>query len=156
MLSIVLSEPGLLDDPLALRDALARRLAPMSELLAKKLEAVVDLVARDALPGEAARVLGTSTLAAESVPVALWSFVSAHASFAQAVSSAALVGGDVDSICCLVGALAGALHGAQLLDSPWATNLAHERPSPAEIMELADSLHSLRPSPPRLAERDRE
>lgn len=88
-------------------------------------------------------MLGTSTMAVESVSAALWSFASTHETFEAAVRSAALLGGDVDSICSLVGALAGALHGATGIDAQWVANLARERPSPAEILALADAVHAL-------------
>jgi poly(ADP-ribose) glycohydrolase ARH3 len=145
----VLDEPALVDAPDAFHEALARRLAPSPPVLADRMDAVFRLVARSATAVEAAHALGTGTTAVESVPAALWSFVSRHASFAEAVSSAALLGGDVDSICCLVGALAGALHGAQGIEAAWLENLAHEHPSLERFRELADALHVLTPTSPR-------
>jgi poly(ADP-ribose) glycohydrolase ARH3 len=149
-IAVVLDEPGVLEIPNAFHDAILARLAPKpTTLLAKKLDEIFELVGGEAItPERAARVLGTSTLAVESVPAALWSFVSRHASFSEAVSSAALLGGDVDSICCLVGALAGALHGADAIDRLWISNLSHERPSPDDILALADALCDLVATPP--------
>jgi poly(ADP-ribose) glycohydrolase ARH3 len=148
-IAIILEAPSLLSDPPAFHGELVARLAPMPPLLAAKLDAIFDLVAHARPRSDAARVLGTSTLASESVAVALWSFVSAHASFTDAITGAALLGGDVDSICCLVGALAGALFGAEAIVGHWSAHLGHERPTKEELVALADSLHSLLPRPPR-------
>lgn len=124
------------------------RLAPAPAIVSQKLDAVFALL-RDAVrPEEAAYALGTSAIAAESVSAALWSFAARHSSFSDAVASAALLGGDVDSMCSLVGALAGALHGFSALAPTWVANLAQERPSPNEIVELADAIHALKPTAP--------
>jgi poly(ADP-ribose) glycohydrolase ARH3 len=148
-IAVVLDEPETIETHSAFRAAILARLAtPSTSLLAKKIDAIFECQGDASTPQQAARVLGTSTLAVESVPAALWSFVSRHASFAEAVSSAAFLGGDVDSICCLVGALAGALHGADAIDRLWISNLSHERPSPDDIVVLADALSDLVPMAP--------
>jgi poly(ADP-ribose) glycohydrolase ARH3 len=149
-IAVVLDEPETIATASAFRAAILARLAPhATSLLARKIDEIFGRAGGKATTAEqAARVLGTSTLAVESVPAALWSFVSWHATFAEAVSSAALLGGDVDSICCLVGALAGALHGADAIDRLWISNLSHERPSPDDIVALADSLCDLVPMAP--------
>lgn len=146
--AIVIDSPDIVAVPAAFRAELLARVAPSLEVVRGKLEAVFALVASSADAQEAARVLGTSTIASESVSAALWSFIARNSSFAEAVTSAALLGGDVDSICCLVGALAGAMHGFNGLPRTWVANLAHERPSPDEIVELADALHDLLPARP--------
>ncbi len=151
VLSVALHDPALVGHPEAFRAAMIARLGASSELVVKKVDTVFELVASNASPAEAGRVLGTSTIAAESVPAALWAFVSQHRSFAEAVSFAALLGGDVDSICCLVGALAGAQHGADGIDRDWLENLSREQPTPAQILALADAVHDLEPTPPEPA-----
>jgi poly(ADP-ribose) glycohydrolase ARH3 len=140
---VVLESPDVVASPAAFRAAIVERLESASPLVADRIELCFDLVAGGASTQEASRLLGTSTMAVESVCAALWSFASSHGTFEQAVRAAALLGGDVDSICCLVGALAGALHGAAAIDSQWVANLARERPSPTEILALADALHAL-------------
>ncbi len=146
-IALVLGEPSLVETPSEFHKAILARLAPVPPLVTGKLGMVFELLGNDVSAIQAARTLGTSTLAAESVPAALWSFLSRHATFAEAVCSAALLGGDVDSICCLVGALAGALHGAGGIEDLWIHNLSRENPSPNEIITMADAVYDLVPSP---------
>jgi poly(ADP-ribose) glycohydrolase ARH3 len=150
-IAVVLDDPAAAEAPAALRSAILDRLAPVPAIVTEKLEIIFELIAADVSHGEAARRLGTSTLASESVPAALWSFAAHHRSFSEAVASAALLGGDVDSICCLVGALAGTLHGAEGIDRQWIDNLSREQPSPPVILALADALHDLVPTAPGAA-----
>jgi poly(ADP-ribose) glycohydrolase ARH3 len=110
----------------------------------EKLTAIARLLSDEATTDEAAAVLGTSTLAAESVPAALWAFLRAPSSFEATIFSAAELGGDVDSICALAGALAGALHGLTALPPAWVDSLAHERPGVARVEELAKQIAVLR------------
>lgn len=147
-IAVVLATPEVVDDLAAFQSAILARLSPAQTPMVEKLEQIFELAARDASVDDAVRSLGTSTLAAESVPAALWSFASKHRSFSEAVASAARLGGDVDSICSLVGALAGALHGAEAIDRQWIANLAGEQPSPIEILAIADRLHDLAPTSP--------
>jgi ADP-ribosylglycohydrolase len=71
----------------------------------EKLVLVGNLLREGASAADAAAQLGTSTLAVESVPAALWFFLARHETFTESIAPAALFGGDVDSIYCLVGAL---------------------------------------------------
>jgi len=143
----VLADPAVVNTPRDFYGAMIERLDPAPELVVAKFNTLCDLADRNATRTEAGGVLGTSTLACESVPAALWSFVSQHKTFTESVCSAALLGGDVDSICCLVGSLAGALHGSAAIEESWIRNLSHERPSPAEVLALADALTALVPLP---------
>ena len=79
-------------------------------------------------------------LAVEAVPAALWAFLRGAPSFEQSILWAARLGGDVDTICALTGALAGALCGRTGLPARWLDNLHHERPAVAEIEALAADL----------------
>jgi poly(ADP-ribose) glycohydrolase ARH3 len=145
---LILAEPSLVGNPPEFQNAILSRLAPTPPLVARKLNSVFELIQANATPAQVGATLGTSTLAAESVPAALCSFLSKHDTFDEAVCSAARLGGDVDSICCLVGALAGALHGAEAIKNVWIDNLSDESPSPREIQTLADHLCDIVPSAP--------
>lgn len=147
-IALILSDPGLAATPATFHAALVARLQPVPTQVQAKLDCVFALVGAGASPQLAARELGTSVAASESVPAALWSLVSEPASFSGAVTAAAALGGDVDSICCLVGALAGAMHGLTAIEPRWIANLAHEQPTAESIIELADRLHTLEPRAP--------
>lgn len=90
--------------------------------------------------------LGPSTLAGDSVLAAHAVFLRSHATFRDAIVSAARLGGDVDSICAMVGCLAGALHGLAAIPAPWREAIAAESPSPAALSELADAVFDLPPA----------
>jgi poly(ADP-ribose) glycohydrolase ARH3 len=146
-IAIVLSEPGLVHDPVAFLDCLSARLPPLDPAIAAALTNVRDLL-RSVDSVTAAKTLGTSTFARESVLAALWAFLASHGTFGEAIAAACLLGGDVDSICALVGALAGALHGAASIPGQWIANLSREVPGTAAITALADRL--LQVTPPSL------
>ena len=80
------------------------------------------------------------------MPAALWTFLASHDSFGEAVSAACLLGGDVDSICALVGSLTGALHGAGSIPAQWLANLSGETPDITHISALAERLHDIEPA----------
>lgn len=100
------------------------------------------LIAADA-GTDMASAHGTSTFARESVPAAHAAFLRSHATFRDAVTAAASLGGDVDSICCMVGCLAGALHGLSGIPPTWLHAIKHESPSVDELCLLADGLLNL-------------
>ena len=136
LVALVLDDPSLARPPAAL-EALDRdfgsspTIAPM---LAKVLAAATD--PRVDIP----TTLGTSPLASESVPAAIAVFLRHPEDFATAVLEAAALGGDTDSICALVGCLAGATHGHDAIPRPWIKAIAHESPTPPALLGLADTL----------------
>jgi poly(ADP-ribose) glycohydrolase ARH3 len=139
-LALVLSDPAAAQDPSAFLDSLSSQLPPLGPAISAGLATVRRLLQAGAGAAAAARALGTSTLARESVPAALWTFLSSHGSFREAVTAACLLGGDVDSICALVGGLAGALHGAGSIPAQWLANMSGETPDTASIIALAERL----------------
>ena len=102
-----------------------------------KLAHVATLLDDDAPPAIVAAELGNGVLAVEAVPAALWAFLRGAPSFEQSILCAARLGGDVDTICGLTGALAGALCGRAALPRHWLANLQRERPGVVEIDALA-------------------
>lgn len=105
-----------------------------------KLRVLRTLISEDASPTRVAIALGNGVLAAQAVPAALWAFMRGAPSFERSILAAASLGGDVDTICALTGALAGALCGRAGLPGQWLTNLAHERPSVDEIQDIGRAL----------------
>jgi poly(ADP-ribose) glycohydrolase ARH3 len=124
--SMVLADPSSVERPAAFVSQLRADLPTLDPAIEAALESVAALIVRNAAEAEAVSTLGTSTLARESLPIALWAFLESHASYREAVVDAARLGGDVDSICALVGALAAALHGREGIPDGWLRNLEGE------------------------------
>ncbi|MFP3939410.1 MAG: ADP-ribosylglycohydrolase family protein [Thermoanaerobaculia bacterium] len=99
----------------------------------------------DARPSEAVRSLGVSGRASESVPAALWAFLScardpegeAEGAIVRAVS----LGGDADTIGAMAGALAGAYRGASALPARWLDALEEGPRGRSYAVDLADRLY---------------
>jgi len=88
----------------------------------------------------AARALGVSARASESVPAALWAFLSRRDDPEEAIVRAVGLGGDADTIGAMTGALAGALHGAEALPERWVAVLEDGERGRSYAEELADRL----------------
>jgi poly(ADP-ribose) glycohydrolase ARH3 len=136
----VLRDPAGVGAPLEFISAISLELPRLGTTTSRALDTVRELLHRGVDTEVAARRLGTSTMARESGPSALWAFLTSHETFRDSVIDAALLGGDVDSICSLVGALSGALHGARSIPEAWLQNLGAESPSMAEVGDLAERL----------------
>ncbi len=145
VVDLILRAPDLHGSPLDLLQRAASLLddSPSAVALIENIKSVV--AQRPSATG-IAHAFGTSTLAGESVPAALSSFLLHHSTYEDAVLHAAALGGDVDSICALVGALAGALHGFSAIPRLWLDALATEKPSVSALCALADDLGSLAPA----------
>jgi poly(ADP-ribose) glycohydrolase ARH3 len=145
LLAVILQEPNSLDRPLELLAQVFSTL-PASQSSPAFLEKLQAVVRGQLGPVDIARSLGTSTLALESVPAAIGSFLRCHETFELALLHAAAMGGDVDSICAIVGCLSGALHGFQGIPSRWITAIQNDTPTPEELCTLADRLCQLEPA----------
>ena len=145
-IDIVLTDPDLVQNPSAFLDSLLSRLQPLDPVISNGLTTVRNLLHARADTATAARTLGTSTLAKESVLAALWTFLAMHDSFREAVTGACMLGGDVDSICALVGGLSGALHGAQFIPAQWIANMSKEVPGTTSIIALAERFLEIEPA----------
>jgi ADP-ribosylglycohydrolase len=62
----------------------------------------------------------------ELVPTAAGIFLLFRHDLEKSISTAALSGGDTDTVACLVGALAGACHGAKAIPLRWTEQIAHK------------------------------
>jgi poly(ADP-ribose) glycohydrolase ARH3 len=91
-------------------------------------------------PDEAGRHIGTSGRASQSVPAALWAFLSCPESAEAAIMRAVNLGGDADTIGAMAGALAGAYHGAKALPERWLKVLENSRKGRDYVISLADRL----------------
>lgn len=87
-------------------------------------------------PALVVRCLGNGVTALDSVPTALYLFLSYATDYEQAIAAAVALGGDTDTIACMTGALVGAYLGVDAIPSTWLDRLED-----AEVIaELADSL----------------
>ncbi|MFO8058147.1 MAG: ADP-ribosylglycohydrolase family protein [bacterium] len=94
----------------------------------------------DAEPETAARALGTGVAAIDSVPAALWAFLSTD-SAEEAIVRAVNLGGDTDTIGAMAGAVAGAYYGAESLPDRWLDNMENGPKGRDYVIKLADTLH---------------
>jgi poly(ADP-ribose) glycohydrolase ARH3 len=136
-------EPTTGFDRQAFLDQLARRIAGRHAGLAGKLTAMKPLVASPPRPREVVSVLGNGVPADESVPLALFAFVSGYPSFEGVVTRAIEHGGDTDTIGAMAGALIGAATGAAAIPGPWLDNLENAQRGRDHVVALADDLHLL-------------
>jgi poly(ADP-ribose) glycohydrolase ARH3 len=130
-------------DRQAFLDDLARRFAFRHAGLAGKLAAMKPLVANPPQPREVVPVLGNGVSAEESVPLALFAFVTGYPSFEEVVTRAIKYGGDTDTIGAMAGALIGAATGAAAIPAQWLDNLENLQRGRDHVVALADDLHLL-------------
>ena len=135
--------------------ALATNLGPSSafdrdDFLAKLINFVADGIYREKLDKVQALLpqldrdrvileLGNGIEAFNSVPTAIYSFLSQPHSFAQTVLQAVSLGGDTDTIGAMTGAIAGAYLGFDVIPIKWRDRLENR----LYIMELAERLCNL-------------
>lgn len=89
---------------------------------------------------EVVRDLGHGIQAHESVPTALYAFLSHPHSFQEAVSYAVGLGGDTDTIGAMTGAMAGAFHGLSGIPSEWVSALEGGEKGREYVIRMADRL----------------
>ena len=80
--------------------------------------------------------LGNGIEAFNSIPTAIYSFLSQPHSFAQAIRYAISLGGDTDTIGAMTGAISGAYLGVDTIPASWKDKLENRR----YIEELAENL----------------
>jgi poly(ADP-ribose) glycohydrolase ARH3 len=104
----------------------------------KKLESATMLLG-EADKTKAIAALGNSVEAFNSVPTAIYSFLSHPASFKDVVLFAVSLGGDTDTIAAMAGAIAGAYLGVDSVPSKWRLKLENR----LYIEELAAVLYGI-------------
>ena len=91
--------------------------------LRDKLDQVQTLVSDQVPPSEAARRLGQSVAAHESLPFALYAFLRYPDSFESCLFCAALNGGDLDTLGAMACSVSGAYLGVEAIPSTWLEKL---------------------------------
>ena len=84
----------------------------------EKLKTIIGFIEDGASREDVVARLGTGNSCLESVPTAIYAFLS-HRDFKSAVIYAVSLGGDADSIGAMTGALAGACYGIEGIPSQW-------------------------------------
>lgn len=102
----------------------------------QKLNRLEELVSSDPDKGAVVESLGNRVEAFNSVPTAIYSFLSHSRDFLNAVTYAISLGGDADTIGAMTGAIAGAYHGSDSIPEDLKGNLEDK----ALIISLADDL----------------
>jgi poly(ADP-ribose) glycohydrolase ARH3 len=108
------------------------------EIYRKKLERVSVLLG-EADKAKVIAELGNGVEAFNSVPTAIYTFLSHPASFEEAILFAVSLGGDADTIAAMAGAIAGAYLGADAVPSKWRLKLENRE----YIEELAAVLYDI-------------
>lgn len=115
-----------------------------TDVFRRKLGEVRGLLDRAAGDDEAGARLGSGVSSAESVPAALFIFLRYGADPEEALVRAVALGGDTDTIAAMVGALCGALHGAEAFPRRWYEGLENGRDGRDEIVAVAERLARVR------------
>jgi poly(ADP-ribose) glycohydrolase ARH3 len=93
-------------------------------------------------PPQVVERLGGNTLTVQQcVPAGLYSVLRHPDSFEKAVSFAASLGGDADSIAAIAGAIAGAQHGLVGIPARWVERLENEERGREFVVDLAKQLY---------------
>jgi poly(ADP-ribose) glycohydrolase ARH3 len=132
----LVQEPGKAFEPRSFLSSLIELV--QHETYRKKLDSVTRLLG----VGDKARVvteLGNSVEAFNSVPAAIYSFLSRHDSFKEVVLFAVSLGGDTDTIAAMAGAISGAYLGVEAVPSKWRLKLENRQ----YIEELASVLYDI-------------
>jgi poly(ADP-ribose) glycohydrolase ARH3 len=108
------------------------------ETYREKLDSVAALLG-EADKTKAVAGLGNGVEAFNSVPTAIYSFLSRHDSFKEAILFAVSLGGDTDTIAAMTGAISGAYLGIEAVPSNWRLKLENR----LYIEELAAVLYDI-------------
>jgi len=87
-------------------------------------------------------ILGNTVQAHRSVPTAIYSFITHHENFKDAVLYAVNLGGDSDTIASMTGALCGAYLGVESIPLEWRNTVENT----SYLTQLADKLYQLKPT----------
>lgn len=99
----------------------------------EKMRLLYELIDESVPPAVAAKQLGQSVAVQESMPFAIYSFVSNASSFEDCLYCAIMHGGDRDTLGAMAGAISGAYLGIEAIPSGWRSKLENRE----TIEELA-------------------
>lgn len=119
------------------------RTGPEPTLYRQALEHISDGLKAAHEPARLADLLGTGIDAKESVPMALYCFLSSPQAFEPVIEQAVFLGGDTDTIASMAGSFSGALLGETALPQRWLGRLCDEDITPASMGLIAHQLAEL-------------
>lgn len=119
-------------------------LKPEGEVYIEKLNVIEKLLPYKSDKEKIASVLGNNSTAPNSVPVAIFSFLSHHESFEDAVVYAVSLGGDTDTIGAMTGAISGGFYGRKAIPERWVSKLENTPKGKDYIESLAVKLWKLK------------
>lgn len=134
-------EPGATFDALSFLDDLRNFVQPDCAEFQEKLTKISDLLTRQPTVFEVANALGNGVEIFNSVPAAIYSFLTHADSFKDAVVYAVSVGGDTDTIGAMTGAIAGAFHGVEGIPDEWLNALENGEKGRDYVWQLAETLY---------------
>jgi len=117
-----------------------------SKLYKAKLKHVKELLECVSDKAEVINRLGNDSSAPNSVPTAIYSFISHNHDFEDSVSYAVSLGGDTDTIGAMTGAISGAYHGKSGMPESWLDVLENGERGRDYIEMLAEKLWKLKAS----------
>jgi len=114
------------------------------KLYKAKLEHIKELL--ECVPDKAEVInrLGNDSSAPNSVPTAIYSFISHIHDFEESVVYAVSLGGDTDTICAMTGAISGAYHGKKGIPQRWLNELENGERGRDYIEMLAEKLWEIK------------
>ncbi|WP_200340986.1 ADP-ribosylglycohydrolase family protein [Rhodovibrio sodomensis] len=118
-----------------------------SEEMRHKMQAVTDYLEAGAQAEAVADAVGRSVSAPESVPFAVYAFLATPDDFEACLDTAALHGGDRDTLAAMAGSIAGAYLGEPAIPAPWRSRIEHR----CQLRELARRLADAFPDSARAA-----
>ena len=119
-------------------------ITPEARVYKKKLELIGKLIDENPDPEIIINQLGHDSSAPNSVPTAIYCFLSHSHSFQEALVYAVDLGGDTDTIAAMTGAISGAYHGKKGIPTQWMRDLENEGKGRDYIEQLAIDLWKLK------------
>lgn len=135
-------EPGATFDAHGFLDELRAFVPPDCAQFQEKLTNIGDLLAQQPTVLEVVNALGNGVEIFNSVPAAIYAFLSHADSFKDAVVYAVSLGGDTDTIGAMTGAIAGAFHGVEAIPQEWLDALENGEKGRDYVWQLAEALHA--------------
>jgi poly(ADP-ribose) glycohydrolase ARH3 len=111
------------------------------DIYREKIDRIQHLLDTTPKPSEVVNALGNGITCYDSIPTAIYSFLSHHESFKSAVVYAVNLGGDTDTIGAMTGAISGAYHGYEEIPSRWIEKLENGVKGRDYVISLAEQLY---------------